>query len=87
MTPDSGIFEVLPFFKDLLVGELNVETSFEMTCPGSTSSKDFNVFLDLKGQEYKIVQKYFRLCTFCGFYVHKSAQSEIFLDNLIFLTL
>ena len=25
----------------------------------------------LKGQEYKIVQKYFRLCTFCGFYVHK----------------
>ena len=25
----------------------------------------------LKGQEYKIVQKYLRLCTFCGFYVHK----------------
>ena len=25
----------------------------------------------LKGQEYKIVQKYLRLCRFCGIYVHK----------------
>ena len=37
----------------------------------NTLIEAFYTHIDLKGQEYKIAQKYFRLCTFCGFYVHK----------------
>jgi len=34
----------------------------------------------LKGQEYKIVQKYLRLCRFCAFYVHHFC-AGIFLEG------